>query len=90
MQNWIFSTIIPIAMIVTSVAVFKPTEFRQTVKVLNRVLMYLLTYTLLIYFLDVEDVITTTWAYNTLVFFFFVYLAIVITLNLMDWITKRD
>lgn len=85
MGFWIYSTVIPIVIIAAVVLFYRPLNFQRTTKALTITLMPLITYALLIYFLEEENYIDSSWAYWTLVFFFIPYLIVVLILNGIAW-----
>ncbi|CAG4992210.1 hypothetical protein DYBT9275_00915 [Dyadobacter sp. CECT 9275] len=80
MGYWIFSTVIPIAIIAGLLTIKRPSTIRQVSKALNATVLPLATYILLVYFLEIDRYINSGWALYTLIFFSIPYLVLVIIL----------
>jgi len=49
----------------------KPKSFRDYVVLISRIIPFIIAYTILIYYLEMNDIITTGWVAYTLLFFLF-------------------
>ena len=89
MDFWTYSAIIPIGIILISIFVYRPLNFQRITKGLTISLIPLVTYTLLVYFLEMENYIDSSWAFFSLIFFFVPYVVTVLILNVVLWNRKR-
>ena len=89
MGFWMYSTVIPVAIIIVAMLFYRPLNFQKITKALGISLIPLITYTLLVYFLEMENYIDSSWAFQTLIFFFIPYLAVVLILNGIAWNKRR-
>ena len=89
MLNWIFSTVIPILIILIALFVYRPLNFQRIVKALTKTLMPLFTYSLLMYYLETEDYINTSWVTYTVFMLFIPYLVVVLVLNGVVWTRRK-
>jgi hypothetical protein len=63
MMYWIYSAVLPTAIIVFCMAWYRPLTFANITKSLTVSLIPLLIYILLIYFLETEEWINSGWAF---------------------------
>ncbi len=89
MSFWIYSAIVPIGIILVTLLFFRPLNFQRVVAALTKTLIYLVTYTLLVYYLEGEHWIDSSWAVPTLFFFFIPYLVVVLILNGIAWNKRK-
>lgn len=89
MSFYIYSGVIPIAIIAVILWFHKPLDFQNIVKGFTKSLHPLITYMLLVYFLETENHIDSGWAFVTISMFYIPYLAIVLILNLVAWNKRR-
>ena len=89
MSFYIYSGVIPIAIIAVILWLQRPLNFQRTIKALTITIVPLVVYMSLVYFLQMGDYIDVGWVLYTLTFFFIPYLAIVLILNLVAWNKRR-
>lgn len=86
---YLYSGVIPIAIIILVLWFNRPLSFQRVVTALTKTLIYLFIYILLVYYLDSEHWIDSSWAIPTLFFFFAPYLVVVLILNGVAWSKRR-
>lgn len=86
---WIYSTIIPIAILLITILFYPPFSFNRIVKALSIALIPLIIYALLIYFLEMEMYIDSGWAFYSLLFFIIPYSVAVLILNIIVWANRK-
>lgn len=89
MANWIFSTILPLMIVGIALWLQRPLDFQRIVKGLTKTLFPIFTYCLLMYYLESEDKINTSWVTYTVGMFYIPYLAIVLIMNFVAWSKRR-
>lgn len=86
---YIYSGVIPIAIIILVFWFNRPLSFQRITRAATISILPLLIYTLLLYYLDSEHWIDSSWAVPTLFFFFVPYLVVVLILNGVAWSKRR-
>jgi hypothetical protein len=89
MNFYLFSGVIPSAIILASLYFYKPLDFKKATKALTVSLVPLVMYIVLVSFLESIDSLNLGWATYTLVFFFIPYLILVLILNGVAWNKRR-
>ena len=72
-----------------SIRVPKPKKFSDYVKLIFKVLPFLFCYSFLLYFLEMEDILKTGWAFYTLMFVLLPTTCIALLFHFYFWIKKR-
>jgi len=67
----------------------KPKTFSGYIRLTVKLLPYLFCYSFLLYFLEMENVIETTWAFYTLMFYLLPAAVITLLLYFYFWFKKR-
>jgi hypothetical protein len=67
----------------------KPNKFSDYIKLITRTLPYLFLYGFLLYFLEMEKIITAGWVFYSLMFFLVPIAAIILCIRLFYWIRER-
>lgn len=89
MTFYLYSAVLPIAIIAALLWFYRPLNFQRVTKALTITIIPLVLYTSLIYFLETGNYIDSGWAYWTLVFFFIPYLVVILILNGVAWNKRR-
>ncbi len=85
MQFYFFSAIIPLVIISTYLWVNRPLKFENIVRALVKSLLPLCAYPFIIYYLETENFIDSSWAFYTISFFLAPYILLVLLLKLYKW-----
>ncbi len=91
MMLYVYVIFIPSLIIVASYKLsrVKPKKFSEHMKFIAGKLQYLFLYCFLVYFLEMENVITTGWVFYTLIFFLFPAAAIILSLRIVYWLREK-
>jgi len=89
MMFYIYSGVIPIAIIILVLWFNRPLSFQRITRAATISILPLLIYTLLIYYVEGEDIIDVGWVSYTLTFFFIPYLIGVLILNGVAWRKRK-
>ena len=68
----------------------KPKSSYDYIRLTSKTLPYLFCYSFLLYYMEMENVIETSWAFYTLLFFLIPIAIIILLLNFYFWLRKNS
>jgi heme/copper-type cytochrome/quinol oxidase subunit 4 len=83
MEFYLYSIVLPIIIIAIVFWFHRPLKINNISKALIRSFIPLSVYILLVYFLEMENYIDSSWAFYSLIIFFIVYIIISIVLKIV-------
>ena len=91
-MSYLYIIFLPLLILVMGYAlkVPKPKSSYDYIRLTSKTLPYLFCYSFLLYYMEMENVIETSWAFYTLLFFLIPIAIIILLLNFYFWLRKNS